>query len=117
MRPMPVLGQVDGSNSPPGSTFTVEPWHWKQPTATAGAPPTTSPRKLSREALPCLCVVTALLLIDFSLVAASTVLRRDNDGNCCAVMFEGTGICFIGTVTLIAAHSLCRMGALAPFRG
>ena len=46
---MPVLGQVAGSNLPPGRTLMVEPWRWRQPTATAGGPPSTEPRKLWRQ--------------------------------------------------------------------
>jgi hypothetical protein len=38
--------------------------------------------------------MTALLLVDFILVAASAILRRDNHGDGCAIVFKGVAVRF-----------------------
>src|SRR3989338_1214864 len=43
IRPIPVLGQVAGSNFPPSKTLTSEPWHCQQPLTTAADTPSGNP--------------------------------------------------------------------------
>jgi hypothetical protein len=60
-------------------------------------------------------VVTTFLLIDFILMAASAVLRRDNHSNCCAVVLKGIGICFFRAMAVVTADAGFSVRAAAPF--
>lgn len=62
-------------------------------------------------------VVTALLLVDFLLVAGAAVLRRHDHMNHRAVMLEGAWIVLVGLVAIVTVDAFLAVGAVVPFVG